>query len=179
MSNYIKLANNTGEVGFYDNGGKTTAGSHIAYIQFTYTSTSTDKKGIGLKVSYTDTNTAVAKIGSKSTNDVPLYVGPNATNSGAGTGGNTMTFVQSTNITLTPDTTNNKLTIAHATPSGAAAKTSALYKIATDSQGHVTSATSVTITKNLKYDLYHSYVDFTLPIGTAESTGNTIVTNIS
>lgn len=57
--------------------------------------------------------------------------------------------------------------------------TAALKKIAWDEAGHIGASADVTITKNLKYDVYPSDVDFTLPIGNAESTGNTIVTNIS
>ncbi len=146
-SAYIKLSNDTGEVGFYDNGGKTTEGTHVAYIQFTYTNTSTDKRGIGLKVSYTDTNTAVAKIGDKSSNDVPLYVGPNATNTAAGNGGNTMTFVQGSNISLVSDKTNNKLTINHGATSASSVTASATQTIdiAKDGFGHVTAISKVDI----------------------------------
>jgi len=57
--------------------------------------------------------------------------------------------------------------------------TAALKKIAWDEAGHIGASADVTIAKNLKYDVYPSDVDFTLPIGTAESTENTIVTNIS
>lgn len=127
-----------------------------------------------ITISSSDTNTALAKIGAKSIANVPLYVGPNATNSAAGTGGNTMTFIQGTNITLTPDTTNNKLTIAHTSPSGATTKSSALYKIATDSQGHVTSATAASFgaaPTGLKYVTSTTDVeDFTLSGITFETT---------
>ena len=57
--------------------------------------------------------------------------------------------------------------------------TAALKKIAWDEAGHIGASADVTITKNLKYDVYPCDVEFILPIGTAESTGNTIVTNIS
>lgn len=57
--------------------------------------------------------------------------------------------------------------------------TAALKKIAWDEAGHIGASADVTITKNLKYDVYPCAVEFTLPIGDAESTGNTIVTNIS
>lgn len=139
----------------------------------TLTQDTTNNK-ITISSSYTDTNTAVAKIGSKTSSDVPLYVGPNATTSTPGDGGNTVKFVQSTNITLTADTANNKLTISHATPSGAGVKTSALYKIATDSQGHVTSATAASFgaaPTGLKYVTSTTDVeDFTLSGITFETT---------
>lgn len=57
--------------------------------------------------------------------------------------------------------------------------TAALKKIAWDEAGHIGASADVTITKNLKYDVYPCAVEFTLSIGDAESTGNTIVTNIS
>ena len=57
--------------------------------------------------------------------------------------------------------------------------TAALKKIAWDEAGHIGASADVTITKNLYYDVYPSDVDFTLPLGDAESPGNTIVTNIS
>ena len=57
--------------------------------------------------------------------------------------------------------------------------TAALKKIAWDEAGHIGASADVTITKNLQYDVYPCDVEFILPLGTAESTGNTIVTNIS
>lgn len=49
-----------------------------------------------------------------------------------------ITFEQGTNVTLTPDTTNKKITVAHATPSGASAQSTAvLKKLKWDSQGHI------------------------------------------
>lgn len=80
--------------------------------------------------------------------------------------------------TGTSDTSNaDKLFINHALKGNDG--TAALKKIAWDEAGHIGASADVTITKNLKYDVYPSDVDFTLPIGNTESTGNTIVTNIS
>ena len=71
----------------------------------------------------------------------------------------------------------DKLFINHALKGNGG--TPALKKIAWDEAGHIGASADVTITKNLKYDVYPCDVEFILPIGTAESTGNTIVTNIS
>ena len=71
----------------------------------------------------------------------------------------------------------DKVQFSHALKGNAG--TAALKKIAWDEAGHIGASADVTITKNLKYDVYPCDVEFILPIGTAESTGNTIVTNIS
>ena len=58
----------------------------------------------------------------------------------------TINVIAGTNISLTQDTTTAntyKLTINHASPTGAAQTSSGFYKIATDSQGHVTGTTAV------------------------------------
>ena len=92
-SSYIKLTNNNGEIGFYDAGATNYDGTNIAYIQFSYTNTSTNKKGIGIKVTYKDTNTAIHNWSSTlgKTNDTSntnvvnpyLNLGPYAVASGA------------------------------------------------------------------------------------------------
>lgn len=71
----------------------------------------------------------------------------------------------------------DKVQFSHALKGNAG--TAALKKIAWDDAGHIGASADVTITKNLKYDVYPCDVEFILPIGNAESTGNTIVTNIS
>ena len=71
----------------------------------------------------------------------------------------------------------DKVQFSHALKGNAGV--AALKKIAWDEAGHIGASADVTITKNLKYDVYPCDVEFILPIGTAESTGNTIVTNIS
>lgn len=56
-----------------------------------------------------------------------------------------ITFEQGTNVTLTPDTTNKKITVAHATPSGASAQSTAVFKkLKWDSQGHIIGTADVT-----------------------------------
>lgn len=62
----------------------------------------------------------------------------------AGATANTGTITGVTGGTgLSGSGTSGSVTISHATPSGASAKTSGLYKISTDAMGHVTGATAV------------------------------------
>lgn len=51
---YVKLVNGN-EVGFHDKGGQASPGTKTAHVEFSYTNTSTDKRGIGIKVTYADT----------------------------------------------------------------------------------------------------------------------------
>lgn len=59
-----------------------------------------------------NTDKAKGYFGTKSSNDVPLHIGPNATATADGTDGHGVTFTQGTQITLTRNN-DAKLTIAH------------------------------------------------------------------
>ena len=81
----------------------------------------------------TDTN---QKVTAKDSGGNPVDFGANST----------VEIAPGANVTVTPDVSNKKITIAstHPTITGAATKTSGFYKIATDGYGHVNGTAAVT-----------------------------------
>lgn len=81
----------------------------------------------------TDTN---QKVTAKDSGGNPVDFGANST----------VEIAPGANVTVTPDVSNKKITIAsmHPTIAGAATKTSGFYKIATDGYGHVNGTAAVT-----------------------------------
>ena len=131
-SAYVKLTNNTGEVGIYNAGSTSDAGVTLSY---------TSGKGIGIKITYTDTNTHVG------THTLSASGSPNPTISLSGTDSSGSVQFKAGTLTSVTYSSTNGVQVNHTAPSAGSvtATSTKTIDIAKDDYGHVTAISRVDI----------------------------------
>lgn len=131
-SAYVKLTNNTGEVGIYNAGAASDAGVILSY---------TLGKGIGIKITYTDTNTHVG------THTLSASGTSNPTISLGGTDSSGSVQFKAGTLTSVTYSSTNGVQVNHTVPTAGSvtATSTKTIDIAKDTYGHVTAVSKVDI----------------------------------